>query len=779
MPKLTVYQQDEEAEYELGAEPVTLGRHSDSTIPIHDDQASRHHARIEPDGDKWFVVDLESSNGTFVDGRRISRHELKPGSTIRIGKTRITYAEAAADAGAEAPRATGPTVLRAVAGPLAGRSVRLGKGITRVGRAAENDLVLDDGLVSGHHADLIVDATGPRVVDRKSRNGVKVNQMMVTDHRLEPGDLVRMGASVFEIVIGAEPEPAAEPTPARRRTGLLRALVIAAAALVLALAYAAVLRPPDDTARRPQEHPGNVLAPADNPSFERWAGSDVPAWTITDGAATLEEAGVIDGRRALRLELPGGETWKTAACWAREATVHPGRAYRASALIENPDGAAGLAVEWRSERHPFLRQRVFAGPFEEGAAWRRAEQTFGPPSWATDARFGCALLGPGRARFDGVAVVRQGREGRPVRLESERVAVEPGPTGAFTLFVDGEPALGDVHVAVISERGSLDQSAATVERPAPGGDADSFAVEGTLGPAGPAFSQSIRAGADLGIAYKIALALSANVELCARSSPALLDTGVGLESAGGAVADQRGPFRQAQVRRITLFAGAAARRVFLRLSRAATVSTDLDGGGAVRWRIAFPPTPAEEPAVTVRVSAATAGRVGRVRALLVRGRKASASGRLGEAAAIYRQVPEVYPAYTAERAEAAERLKSVESRIAARVRQMIERAEEARRAASPGDLELAARAAERLAAITAGHEASRRLAGLAEQWRKQAAAAAKAQRAGRALAEAKRLIKESKPHLARWHLEYVRDHHPESPQAAEAGGLLAELGGEN
>ncbi|MBL8763076.1 MAG: Flp pilus assembly complex ATPase component TadA [Phycisphaerae bacterium] len=77
---------DGEGGSELGATPVTIGRHPDNTISIKDDLASRFHCVIEPDGRGGFRVrDLGSRNGTKLNNGRISEAPLKPGDVLRIG----------------------------------------------------------------------------------------------------------------------------------------------------------------------------------------------------------------------------------------------------------------------------------------------------------------------------------------------------------------------------------------------------------------------------------------------------------------------------------------------------------------------------------------------------------------------------------------------------------------------------------------------------------------------------------------------------------------------
>jgi pSer/pThr/pTyr-binding forkhead associated (FHA) protein len=72
----------------LGSAPILLGRSPACTVVLEDDYASNRHARIYPDRGGWWLEDLGSTNGTFVDGNRIEEPvELVPGRQVRIGQT--------------------------------------------------------------------------------------------------------------------------------------------------------------------------------------------------------------------------------------------------------------------------------------------------------------------------------------------------------------------------------------------------------------------------------------------------------------------------------------------------------------------------------------------------------------------------------------------------------------------------------------------------------------------------------------------------------------------
>jgi pSer/pThr/pTyr-binding forkhead associated (FHA) protein len=72
----------------LGEAPVTLGRAQDCTIVLDDDYASSRHARIFPRDGQWWVEDLGSTNGTYLDRIRLtSPTTVPPGVPVRVGKT--------------------------------------------------------------------------------------------------------------------------------------------------------------------------------------------------------------------------------------------------------------------------------------------------------------------------------------------------------------------------------------------------------------------------------------------------------------------------------------------------------------------------------------------------------------------------------------------------------------------------------------------------------------------------------------------------------------------
>lgn len=76
----------------LRASPVTVGRADDNDLVLADPEVSRHHARLEPDGEGWRAVDLESTNGTWVNGVRLNTASIAVGDEVAFGGVRFTVA---------------------------------------------------------------------------------------------------------------------------------------------------------------------------------------------------------------------------------------------------------------------------------------------------------------------------------------------------------------------------------------------------------------------------------------------------------------------------------------------------------------------------------------------------------------------------------------------------------------------------------------------------------------------------------------------------------------
>ncbi|MFC8359873.1 FHA domain-containing protein [Streptomyces griseorubiginosus] len=178
-----------------------VGRDPSSDIVIDDARVSWHHAVLRPEAGHWTLEDENSTNGTYADGRRVHEWDVGPGSVIRFGSpldgpsaVLLGLPTPERPSAVSMPGLTGtfrrPTAVR----PLPARTVR-------IGRADDNALVVDDLVVSRHHAELrALPDGGYEIVDLGSHNGTYLNGRPVTSAPLGPGDIVGIGHSAFCLV---------------------------------------------------------------------------------------------------------------------------------------------------------------------------------------------------------------------------------------------------------------------------------------------------------------------------------------------------------------------------------------------------------------------------------------------------------------------------------------------------------------------------------------------------------------------------------------------------
>ncbi|MGW7070832.1 FHA domain-containing protein [Streptomyces sp. NPDC054855] len=186
-------------DYHVGRDPLC-------DVVIDDARVSWHHAVLHAERDHWTIEDEHSTNGTYADGQRVQEWDVGAGSVLRfgsvtdgpravlVGRTPPPPAAPERPSAVRTPSATGtfrqPTSVR----PLPARTVR-------IGRAADNDLVIDDLVVSRRHAELRVLADGSyEIVDLGSHNGTYLNGQPVGRAPVAPGDIVGVGHRAYCLV---------------------------------------------------------------------------------------------------------------------------------------------------------------------------------------------------------------------------------------------------------------------------------------------------------------------------------------------------------------------------------------------------------------------------------------------------------------------------------------------------------------------------------------------------------------------------------------------------
>ena len=86
---------DHGKEFDQVATPVTIGREEGNLIQLNDHRVSRHHIKIYENGDAILATDLQSTNGTKINGESVHVWRLQPGDLITLGQTILLFGSAA------------------------------------------------------------------------------------------------------------------------------------------------------------------------------------------------------------------------------------------------------------------------------------------------------------------------------------------------------------------------------------------------------------------------------------------------------------------------------------------------------------------------------------------------------------------------------------------------------------------------------------------------------------------------------------------------------------
>ena len=310
---------------------ITIGRQEGNTIRLTERNVSRRHARLIRENGAIVLEDVAARYGIKVNGEKIQKRTVfKEGDVVLIGDYRLTLrSEASAQpssspppgtngsavapasgpvtrpsqprppsSSAPAPRAAGasegteilpamPAKLVIVSSNFAGQEFPLNRKEMVIGRGPDCDIIVDHRSVSQNHAKIIREkGTNYKIVDLKSRNGIRVGGEEYRAVYLKRGDVVELGHVRFRFVEPGEnyvftPSPGLdefdEPASHDRRLSPALLGVGALIVLVAAAAVAFVLFKPDDDA--------DAIAAADQDTGELTAIDGDPAGPGSAAAA--------------------------------------------------------------------------------------------------------------------------------------------------------------------------------------------------------------------------------------------------------------------------------------------------------------------------------------------------------------------------------------------------------------------------------------------------------------------------------------------------------------
>jgi FHA domain len=220
MPKMIVSIDDVVIkEVQLTKDRTTLGRRPYNDIVIDNLAVSGEHAVLQMTGGEVFLEDLNSTNGTYINGKAVKKHQLKNGDGIEIGKYKIKFvADAAADnfdktmvvkarpsvTSQPAPLSGYPTgtgdstglgafqaSIKVLSGAASGREVPLTKVVTTIGKPG----VAVAAITRRHHGFVVHHVEG---AGNPSLNGAPIGSDPVS---LKNGDLIELAGTKMQFVL--------------------------------------------------------------------------------------------------------------------------------------------------------------------------------------------------------------------------------------------------------------------------------------------------------------------------------------------------------------------------------------------------------------------------------------------------------------------------------------------------------------------------------------------------------------------------------------------------
>lgn len=205
--------ESQDQEFTLSKSAIEIGRATESDIVLTDEKISRSHARIECNDQGCRLIDLDSVNGTIVNGQRIEQMTLNPGDVIIMGETNLRFEKPTVS---EEPGVTrintisdlnktlAHTVLQTslndvsearfvINTPEKTWEVPLKEEASTIGRDPTNDIVIDDIRLSRQHARIERKRNTFTIHDLESTNGTWMGENRIEKHRLKDGDTLRIG----------------------------------------------------------------------------------------------------------------------------------------------------------------------------------------------------------------------------------------------------------------------------------------------------------------------------------------------------------------------------------------------------------------------------------------------------------------------------------------------------------------------------------------------------------------------------------------------------------
>jgi pSer/pThr/pTyr-binding forkhead associated (FHA) protein len=211
-------------QFRLEGSTAMIGRAEENPIGLFGDPGVQpRHARIERRGKNFTLRNLAVAQGTTINGNRVETAELHDGDRIKISNYELVFHErAGAQPSRQQARVTSPSISPPAPEPVwpisssgpppfaaavtppylqssdGQRYPIHGGAVTRLGRALDNDVVINHASVSRHHAQIEGNGSGYRLRDLGSQNGSFVDGQPITEAPVANGATLKLGDAVLK-----------------------------------------------------------------------------------------------------------------------------------------------------------------------------------------------------------------------------------------------------------------------------------------------------------------------------------------------------------------------------------------------------------------------------------------------------------------------------------------------------------------------------------------------------------------------------------------------------
>lgn len=210
-------------EFPFMKESITIGRKPDNDIQIDNLAVSGRHAKIDKTGSGFTLTDLQSTNGTFVNDKKIASQKLNDGDRVIVGKHTLLYVDAETDQAeennidqtmvldtakqrellAKQKGGTGKEIEKiGVLSPLGNsgmEDIKLTKKLTRLGKASNSEVRLSGLFMGATAAAISKRPSGYTITFTGGMTKLKVNGQVVKDSaQLKDHDKIELGSHRFQ-----------------------------------------------------------------------------------------------------------------------------------------------------------------------------------------------------------------------------------------------------------------------------------------------------------------------------------------------------------------------------------------------------------------------------------------------------------------------------------------------------------------------------------------------------------------------------------------------------